>query len=92
MTRQPTGTAVKLSLIHTNERDPSKLFAAVSGGWPKSNLKSMLETAAAVLNESAKKSICAHVSALVFASNGRSKCQTFLLGTNPRLGPVMARA
>ena len=43
---EPSGTAVKLSITHTIERDPSKLIAAVSGGWPKvlSNLKSLLET------------------------------------------------
>jgi hypothetical protein len=36
----------KLSITHTIEREPSKLIAAVSGGWPKviSNLKSLLET------------------------------------------------
>jgi len=40
------GTAVKLSIIHTIEREPSKFIEAVSGGWPKviSNLKSLLET------------------------------------------------
>ena len=48
---EPSGTAVKLSITHTMERDPSKLIAAVSGGWPKimSNLKSLLETGSAVL-------------------------------------------
>jgi uncharacterized protein YndB with AHSA1/START domain len=46
MELEPDGTAVKLSITHTIERDPSKLIAAVSGGWPKviSNLKSLLET------------------------------------------------
>jgi uncharacterized protein YndB with AHSA1/START domain len=50
---EPTGTAVKLSITHTMERDPSTLITAVSGGWPKiiSNLKSLLETGAAVLQE-----------------------------------------
>jgi uncharacterized protein YndB with AHSA1/START domain len=48
---EPSGPAVKLSITHTIERDPSKLIAAVSGGWPKiiSNLKSLLETGSAVL-------------------------------------------
>jgi uncharacterized protein YndB with AHSA1/START domain len=48
---EPTGTAVKLSLTHTIEREPSKLIEAVSGGWPKviSNLKSLLETGSIVL-------------------------------------------
>jgi uncharacterized protein YndB with AHSA1/START domain len=38
--------AVKLSITHSVQRDPSKLVEAVSGGWPKilSNLKSLLET------------------------------------------------
>jgi uncharacterized protein YndB with AHSA1/START domain len=47
------GTAVKLSITHTIEREPSKLIEAVSGGWPKviSNLKSLLETGAIVLQE-----------------------------------------
>src|SRR6202008_4538415 len=50
---EPSGTAVKLSIIHTSEREPSKLIAAVSGGWPKviSNLKSLLETGAIALQD-----------------------------------------
>jgi uncharacterized protein YndB with AHSA1/START domain len=50
---EPTGTAVKLFITHTIERDPSKFIAAVSGGWPKiiSNLKSLLETGSAVLQD-----------------------------------------
>ena len=51
---ESSGSAVKLSITHTIEREPSKLIVAVSGGWPKiiSNLKSLLETGAAVLQES----------------------------------------
>jgi uncharacterized protein YndB with AHSA1/START domain len=51
MELEPSGTAVKLSITHTMEREPSKLIEAVSGGWPKvlSNLKSLLETGSAVL-------------------------------------------
>jgi len=50
---EPTGTAVKLSITHTIEREPSKFIEAVSGGWPKvvSNLKSLLETGSAVLDD-----------------------------------------
>ena len=57
MELEPTGTAVRLSITHTIEREPSKLIAAVSGGWPKiiSNLKSLLETGSIVLNDSGKK-------------------------------------
>jgi uncharacterized protein YndB with AHSA1/START domain len=46
MELEPSGTAVKLSITHTIERQPSKFIEAVSGGWPKviSNLKSLLET------------------------------------------------
>jgi uncharacterized protein YndB with AHSA1/START domain len=53
MELEPTGPAVKLSIIHTIEREPSKFIVAVSGGWPKviSNLKSLLETGSAVLEE-----------------------------------------
>jgi uncharacterized protein YndB with AHSA1/START domain len=53
MELEPNGTAVKLSITHTIEREPSKLIAAVSGGWPKiiSNLKSLLETGSAVLKD-----------------------------------------
>ena len=53
MELEPSGTAVKLSITHIIEREPSKLIAAVSGGWPKviSNLKSLLETGSAVLQE-----------------------------------------
>ena len=54
MELEPSGTAVKLSITHTIEREPSKFIAAVSGGWPKivSNLKSLLETGSAVLQDS----------------------------------------
>ncbi len=57
MELEPTGSAVKLSIIHTIERDSSKLIAAVSGGWPKiiSNLKSLLEAGAVVLTDAGKK-------------------------------------
>jgi uncharacterized protein YndB with AHSA1/START domain len=50
---EPAGAAVKLSITHSIEREPSKLIAAVSGGWPKiiSNLKSLLETGAVALQE-----------------------------------------
>ena len=53
MDLEPSGTAVKLSITHTIERDPSKFIAAVSGGWPKimSNLKSLLETGSIALEE-----------------------------------------
>src|SRR5262249_5475869 len=53
MELEPSGTAVKLSIIHSIERDPSKLIAALSGGWPKviSNLKSLLETGSPVLQD-----------------------------------------
>ena len=57
MELEPSGTAVKLSITHTIEREPSKLIAAVSGGWPKivSNLKSLLETGSVVLSDPGKK-------------------------------------
>ncbi len=50
---EPSGTAMKLSITHTIERDPSKFLAAVSGGWPKvvSNLKSLIETGTIVLGD-----------------------------------------
>jgi uncharacterized protein YndB with AHSA1/START domain len=53
MELEPIGTAVKLSITHTIEREPSKFIAAVSAGWPKviSNLKSLLETGSTVLHE-----------------------------------------
>jgi uncharacterized protein YndB with AHSA1/START domain len=53
MEMEPNGTAVKLSITHTIEREPSKLIEAVSGGWPKiiSNLKSLLETGSVVLKD-----------------------------------------
>ena len=51
MELEPTGTAVKLSITHSIEREPSKFITAVSGGWPKilSNLKSLLETGSPLL-------------------------------------------
>jgi len=53
MELEPIGPAVKLSITHTIEREPSTLILAVSGGWPKiiSNLKSLLETGSAVLQD-----------------------------------------
>ena len=50
MELEPSGAAVKLTITHTMEREPSKMIAAVSGGWPKiiSNLKSLLETGAVI--------------------------------------------
>ncbi|HEY4178689.1 MAG TPA: SRPBCC family protein [Kofleriaceae bacterium] len=46
MLLEQEGSAVKLSITHTIERENSKLITAVSGGWPKviSNLKSLIET------------------------------------------------
>ncbi len=53
MELEPNGSAVKLSITHTIEREPSKFIVAVSGGWPKviANLKSLLETGSIVLDE-----------------------------------------
>ena len=53
MVLEQSGTAVKLSITHSIEREPSKLIEAVSGGWPKilSNLKSLLENGTTVLTE-----------------------------------------
>jgi uncharacterized protein YndB with AHSA1/START domain len=50
---EQSGTAAKLSITHTIDRDPSKFIEAVSGGWPKviSNLKSLLETGSAVMQD-----------------------------------------
>jgi uncharacterized protein YndB with AHSA1/START domain len=46
-----SGPAVKLSLVHTIEREPSKFIAAVPVAWPMvlSNLKSFLEAGFTVL-------------------------------------------
>jgi uncharacterized protein YndB with AHSA1/START domain len=46
-----SGPAVKLSITHTVEREPSNFIAAMSGAWPMvfSNLKSLLETGSIVL-------------------------------------------
>jgi len=53
MELEPKGSAVRLSITHTIERDPAKFIEAVSGGWPKviSNLKSLLETGTIALQE-----------------------------------------
>jgi len=61
MELEPCGSAVKLSISHTIERDPSKLIAAVSGGWPKiiSNLKSLLETGSIALHDAYPAQKCA---------------------------------
>ena len=62
---EPTGAAVKLSITHTIERDPSKFIEAVSGGWPKvmSNLKSLLETGSIALDEPYRASSDSNLSA-----------------------------
>ena len=46
MELEPSSSAVKLTITHSVEREPSNLITAVSDGWPKvlSNLKSLLET------------------------------------------------
>jgi uncharacterized protein YndB with AHSA1/START domain len=56
MELSPSGEAVKLSITHTIDREPSKLIASVSGGWPAilSNLKSLLETGNIALTESVR--------------------------------------
>jgi uncharacterized protein YndB with AHSA1/START domain len=48
---EQSGSAVKLAITHTIEREHSKFMEAVGGGWPKviSNLKSLLETGSAAL-------------------------------------------
>ena len=53
MELEPIEGAVKLTITHGVEREPSKLIAAVSGGWPKilSNLKSLLETGSVAFEE-----------------------------------------
>jgi uncharacterized protein YndB with AHSA1/START domain len=53
MELEPSGTAVKLSITHSIEREPSKFIEAVSGGWPKviANLKSLLETGSIALED-----------------------------------------
>ena len=57
MELEPSGSAVKLSITHTIEREHSKLIEAVSGGWPKvlSNLKSLVETGSAALQDAYPK-------------------------------------
>lgn len=53
MELEANGSAVKLSITHSIEREHSKLIEAVSGGWPKvlSNLKSLMETGSIALDE-----------------------------------------
>src|SRR5258708_1370609 len=53
MELEPSGTAVKLSITHTIEREPSNLIKAGSPGWPKIlfKLKALLETAPALLKD-----------------------------------------
>jgi len=53
MELEQSGTAVKLTITHAIDCDPSKFIQAVSGGWPKiiSNLKSLLETGSIALQE-----------------------------------------
>lgn len=57
MKLEPNGEAIKLTLIHSMERERSQFIATASSFWPMviSNLKSFLETGSAVL-ESYQKS------------------------------------
>lgn len=54
---EPAGSAVKLTITHAIDREPSKLITAVSGGWPKiiSNLKSLLETGSVIFDAPARR-------------------------------------
>lgn len=60
MELEPSGTAVKLSITHAIEREPSKMIEAVSGGWPKiiSNLKTLLEAGFIALEEAYPAKSC----------------------------------
>jgi uncharacterized protein YndB with AHSA1/START domain len=53
MDLEPSGSAVKLTITHSIEREPSKLIGAVSDGWPMilSNLKSLLENGTIALQD-----------------------------------------
>jgi uncharacterized protein YndB with AHSA1/START domain len=53
MELEPSAGAVKLSITHTMDREPSKFITAVSDGWPKilSNLKSLLEIDSTTLED-----------------------------------------
>ena len=50
---EPKGTAIKLSITNTIEREDSKFIEAQSVNWPKivSNLKSLLETGSIALQD-----------------------------------------
>ena len=52
MDLSPIQSAVRLSITHTIDREPSKLIAALSNAWPMaiSNLKSLLENGAVALD------------------------------------------
>ena len=52
MDLETSGSAVKLTITHSIDREPSKFIAAVSGGWPMilSNLKSIIETGTIALH------------------------------------------
>jgi uncharacterized protein YndB with AHSA1/START domain len=56
MTLEPVNESVKLTVLHTIDKEHSKLIEAVSGGWPQilSSLKSLLETGAALPRPVAK--------------------------------------
>ena len=53
MELEPSGSAVKLTITHSIEREPSKFIGAVSGGWPMilSNLKSLMESGTIALQD-----------------------------------------
>ncbi len=53
MELESNGVAARLSITHTITREPSKLIETLSNVWPMAicNLKSLLETGSAVLQE-----------------------------------------
>lgn len=53
MELEPVADVVKLTVMHSIDKENAKFIEAVSGGWPKilSNLKSLLETGELVLVE-----------------------------------------
>lgn len=56
MILEQVNDSVKLTILHTIDKDGSKLIEAVSGGWPQilSSLKSLLETGEALPRPVAK--------------------------------------
>jgi len=75
---EPMGSAVKLTIVHDDFEPGSKVFVAVSGGWPKvlASLKSFLESGHALALTSLEAKKLAQEEAIAQAQRGAASAQS----------------